>query len=720
MRAPPLLSRSSNKAAALIIVLAFVVLLTGLSLAYFSHTTSERQLAHSSYNDTSANLLARTAVDKIIGDFRQEIITGSTATTVNGSTIYVPASAANVVPRTSGNPDPAQIRNLIRRSVSPDNISPPGVQSSASAVNSTTYVSANGRFVTPARWNSHYLVPKQSTGTDDSIPITAFANATPDWVFVTDQGPTVITSQNSSVIGRYSYAVYDEGGLLDMNVAGYPTDPSSAPVPAQRVGRKGSIAFADLAALGSSDAFRLSNPDTAGVYQTDRLVGWRNYAISQPSNNFPASNFAANFQSSTQPAINFYNFVTSPTNPFLTVRSDVNTPPVGVPVTFNGRTDQMFLGRQELIAFRKAVGSITSFSANVLQHLGTFSREQNIPTWLPSPLLPTSLLARFPIGQLVLVSTTPPISGNSANIKKYFGLQWDSTNSRWQYVEGGTLLLSTISPVGAVQANLFQVLNYVLPGHTTSEILQLGACIIDQYDMDTVTTQIEYAPAGSIAYGREAITPPNPPTAPPPPAGYFVINRAFQNAGELGYALNPITGSKLNFHASPSGNADARLLDFFTINTATPRAGIVNLNTRNPSVLAAMLNRAIITESTSSIVNNTTDTTTAANSIVTETTNTPALGRADVARLASVVINTPFTTNDETRETIARALAEVGQVRTWGLLVDVIAQTGRYPPNATSFENGFVVEGEQHYWVHVAIDRFTGQVIDRQFEEVKE
>jgi hypothetical protein len=133
-----------------------------------------------------------------------------------------------------------------------------------------------------------------------------------------------------------------------------------------------------------------------------------------------------------------------------------------------------------------------------------------------------------------------------------------------------------------------------------------------------------------------------------------------------------------------------------------------------------MLNRAIITESTSSIVNNTTDTTTAANSIVTETTNTPALGRADVARLASVVINTPFTTNDETRETIARALAEVGQVRTWGLLVDVIAQTGRYPPNATSFENGFVVEGEQHYWVHVAIDRFTGQVIDRQFEEVKE
>jgi len=29
-------------------------------------------------------------------------------------------------------------------------------------------------------------------------------------------------------------------------------------------------------------------------------------------------------------------------------------------------------------------------------------------------------------------------------------------------------------------------------------------------------------------------------------------------------------------------------------------------------------------------------------------------------------------------------------------------------------------KGEQRYWVHVAIDRFTGQVIDRHIEVVKE
>src|SRR5437879_8121161 len=128
MRAPPLLSRSPNKAAALIIVLAFVVLVTGLALAYFTRTTTDRQLAQSSYNDTSADLLARSALDIVVGDFKQEIANGSTTTTVNGTTIYVPTSAANMVPVYSPThatfPTPAQgaILNLIRRSVRLDTV----------------------------------------------------------------------------------------------------------------------------------------------------------------------------------------------------------------------------------------------------------------------------------------------------------------------------------------------------------------------------------------------------------------------------------------------------------------------------------------------------------------------------------------------------------------------------------------------------------------------
>jgi hypothetical protein len=53
-------------------------------------------------------------------------------------------------------------------------------------------------------------------------------------------------------------------------------------------------------------------------------------------------------------------------------------------------------------------------------------------------------------------------------------------------------------------------------------------------------------------------------------------------------------------------------------------------------------------------------------------------------------------------------------------MLDAIAQSGRYPPGATNLQNGFAIEEEQRYWVHVAIDRFTGRVLDKQVEVVNE
>jgi hypothetical protein len=52
-------------------------------------------------------------------------------------------------------------------------------------------------------------------------------------------------------------------------------------------------------------------------------------------------------------------------------------------------------------------------------------------------------------------------------------------------------------------------------------------------------------------------------------------------------------------------------------------------------------------------------------------------------------------------------------------MIDLIAQTGRYPQTATN-PNAFMVDGEQRYWVHIAIDRYTGQVLDKQVEVVKD
>ena len=44
----------------------------------------------------------------------------------------------------------------------------------------------------------------------------------PDWVLVTAQGPNSVPAPNT-VIGRYAFAVYDEGGLINMNLGGFPT-----------------------------------------------------------------------------------------------------------------------------------------------------------------------------------------------------------------------------------------------------------------------------------------------------------------------------------------------------------------------------------------------------------------------------------------------------------------------------------------------------------------
>jgi hypothetical protein len=385
----PLRKHSSRReqAAALLIVLALVVLLTGLAVAYLSRTTSDRQVAHSSFHQSNVDQLAQSAMDTILGDFRQEIVNGSANLASPGDPpVYSPspspAAAAYMVPQRSGNITGAP--NLVRRSVRSDTIPAPGVPSRASAVNSMSDVSANGRYVTSTRWNSHYLIPKGNPLTDEPSPIPAFTGATPDWVFVTNNGATVITSPNNAVLGRYAYAIYDEGGLLDMNVAGYPTDPSTAPIPTQRIGRKGSLAYADLRHLcpttdcGAQD-YGLPNPSTGNpaIYQIDRLVGWRNYAITQPTNDFPDSNpasqaFARNFQTSTAPATAFYNYVFGNTNGFL------GPNPTATP--WNGRTDQYLVQRQELIAFRKS----TQFSANALQYLSAFSRETNSPSFSPS------------------------------------------------------------------------------------------------------------------------------------------------------------------------------------------------------------------------------------------------------------------------------------------------------------------------------------------------
>jgi len=462
--------RSSNKAAALIIVLAFVVILTGVAVAYLSRSTTDRQLAHTSFHDTDADLLARSALDIVVGDFKQEIVNGSTSPApviTPGITIFIPTSAANVVAMRSGNPaipglettDP--IPNLIRRSVYPDALNGnPGVRSRASATNSTT-VSANGRSVSLAKWNSHYLIPRAnpSDTTGDSTPISGVSGFTaPDWVIVTRAGagpsPTPFSAWNSALkdptatnatyaVGRYAYAVYDEGGLLDINVAGYPSPTPAATSltagPSVRdLGRKGVLAFADLTALPTN----LSAIPITYMSGTDinTLIGFRNYATMQLSG-VSGLNFSP---FSVSAVSNFFNYFTMPSpipaaSP-LQIGTSKDFGVVNTVTTGSGpsiRTDQSFINRAELINVLKSTGIA---NVNTLQYLGTFSREQNKPTL---PLAPATvwpftrvvLPQRYYIGNLYNIwgsfgaggpswLASPPTTSQATNIQTYFGLQF--------------------------------------------------------------------------------------------------------------------------------------------------------------------------------------------------------------------------------------------------------------------------------------------------------
>ena len=217
----------------------------------------------------------------------------------------------------------------------------------------------------------------------------------------------------------------------------------------------------------------------------------------------------------------------------------------------------------------------------------------------------------------------------------------------------------------------------------------------------------------------------------------MLLNRRFENVGEFGYAYNPAsttTSKTLDFASSTSH--DRALLDFFTYNTASRRAGIVNLNTRNGPVLASIIRGAWLhdpgaeippPDSTYLVSQN--DALAAGQAIVQETTSTtagrgPALTRGDVARLAAAAAAAVPTlaASDEKKQTIARTLAEASQARTWNLMIDVIAQTGKYAPGTPDLTDPtkFIVQGEKRYWLHIALDRSDGTVLGTQLEEVTE
>jgi hypothetical protein len=256
----------------------------------------------------------------------------------------------------------------------------------------------------------------------------------------------------------------------------------------------------------------------------------------------------------------------------------------------------------------------------------------------------------------------------------------------------------------------------------------------------------------------------------------YMLHRPYRSVAELGYVFSGSPWRNIDLFTSQS--ASASLLDVFTPNE-TPNnptsvvAGVVNLNTRQIPVIQALLSGESVDEvqtsgsfntgfypfgrlpsgqqftqqqwnsilNPSGVPNN--------NPVLQNIATTP-INQVPLTNVSDLVsrwvttsgtyaglisdLNNLYSTAygsssqsviytmqnvDRFRETFIRPFLSVGQTRVWNLLIDVIAQTGRYPQGTNNAAN-FVVDGEQRYWVHVAIDRFTGQVLDKQVEVVKD
>lgn len=228
-----------------------------------------------------------------------------------------------------------------------------------------------------------------------------------------------------------------------------------------------------------------------------------------------------------------------------------------------------------------------------------------------------------------------------------------------------------------------------------------------------------------------------------------MLNRPFVSVAELGFVFRDTPWRNLDFFTEESG--DAALLDFFCVypigddekpdeirkskDGTAIIGGRVNLNTPHQKVIEALLRGVFLRPDEQPI-----DTNVAAN-----------LAEDFVARKAGTDVTRPFrdlselvgysvgggtygglsrrletfmaNSNDRRiehrREAIVRALAGTGQTRTWNFLIDLIVQNGRLVSSATSLAE-FAVRGEKRYWISVAIDRHSGEVLETQWEPVYE
>jgi len=486
------LIQQSNDGMALVVTLSLVVLVTIAAMAFLSRSMANRAVESSRSNQILAKQIADTAADYVTGQFLQEIAKMSTSATISGVTIYLPTSNTFAIPQRplpSSFTSDKNFANLIRRSM---NESANGIGEINASTHTASTASRNGRTVGLARWNAPQLVGAPGFTT------------TPNWIYVNRDG-SVSSSGTTTTIGRFAYNVYDVGGLLDINVAGYPASGPAAISGASLAILKATLAGADLSVI-------------PGITDQTALVNWRNTinasstaayvtaVTNSATNGFLRRQTGENRVLSRQDLIKLATSgtggITTDALPYLSTFNTALSAPASVPTTPAGSTTDYYASRDN-------PASANRFLPNV-RVTTNFTRSDGRPAKIGEPLI----AAPFALSRLAGIGLSGPVAPATATtIQRDFGLVWQ--NNRWEYCgPSGSSIQSAIAAIGSIgnrEPNFFELLKAGIAsgslGRTSQksytavdgrdanqdyQIIQIGASLIDQYDADSFPTRIGF------------------------------------------------------------------------------------------------------------------------------------------------------------------------------------------------------------------------------------
>jgi hypothetical protein len=546
---------------ALVIVISLIAMLTVVTVALLLIVGQSTQKTANEVAAQQSEALAQTAFEVMLADISDEMARGSGPAVLpepkrtDGTTYRIYDVSANrkgmrVTSSVLAGAPGANVLVKQSQPTTPFHTWPP-LAGKTPLIRASSVGTDSGKTpFNPALWQMpRYLAPTDLFS----------ASTAPRWIYAARNGtnPTTFTaamrreklsdlSPNPAfVLGRYAYNLYDTSGMLDINVAGFPSnaDATLEPTPV-RIGDKGSQLFADISLLPGMTPAKM-----------DQIARWRHLWS-------PDAKLSDEY------------IQRSEGRGWRTMFANDNT----------------FLNRQDLLAFWK----INSLSNDTLPYLTHFSRDLDAPSYRPASTRPMIarkaadggntafardnefnphlqefsaandgpvIRRRFPLERLKYVATPkdnkPLDAATIAKAEKYFGLRWDSTEGVWVYLDTGTDgRICTLANVPSTrEPNFFEVLqaavtagslgrqfgqmdqgassgyhtaisgsgntaaiasrHYLsiiggkasLDASTDLQIFELGACIIDQYDEDSFPTTIRFNKL---------------PSSPPPATPYYL------------------------------------------------------------------------------------------------------------------------------------------------------------------------------------------------------